>query len=106
MQPNHDGVHPETPTAYPVASGHHVSERKPSMSRLKQGLAAVTLVASLGLVVPSTFGGPASADPVNNPNAFETTLKCKIGDEIVPYDVVTTGAAASFQDMNSATVFI
>ena len=32
------------------------------MHSLRQGTAAIALVASLGLIVPGSFGGPGSAD--------------------------------------------
>ena len=41
------------------------------MRKLKQGMAAVAFVASLGLIVPGSFGGPAFAD-VNNSRGHNT----------------------------------
>ena len=50
------------------------------MNTLRQGMAAVGLVATLGLVVPSTLGGSVSADISHNPNRDQTpfTLHCDL----------------------------
>jgi hypothetical protein len=77
------------------------------MNGFKRGAAAMGLVLSLGLIAPSSFGGSVSADvSPNNPNSFMTTLTCTIGGEKIVYEVVTTGSAASFQDLNSSTTFV
>ena len=79
------------------------------MHMLKQGMAAVAFVASLGLVMPSAFGGSASADPVPYPGGTtepERTFNCTIGGVEVTYDVVSQGYGKSgFHDVNSTTVF-
>lgn len=75
------------------------------MQSFKQAMAATALVVSLGLVMPSALGGSAAADLQNNPNAFTTELNCDIGSKTVTYEVVSTSAAASFQDLHSSTVF-
>jgi hypothetical protein len=79
------------------------------MNRLKQGMAAVVLVMSLGMVMPSAFGGSGLADPeYNGHNAVETprTFYCEIGGETVRYEVVSQGNGfAGFEALDSTTVF-
>ena len=50
------------------------------MIRLEQGMAAIAVVASLGLVAPASFGGPASADLAkeSNKNPQPMTIKCDL----------------------------
>ena len=47
------------------------------MQKLKQGMAAVVLVASLGLIVPGSFGGPASADISRKHSLQPMTAVCE-----------------------------
>jgi hypothetical protein len=80
------------------------------MKKLKQGTAAIALVASLGLIAPSTFGGSASADvSENNRNFVSTTLNCDLdgieGYE-APFELVSTGSSTMWQDKNSTTVVV
>jgi hypothetical protein len=84
------------------------------MHSLKQGMAAIALVATLGLVVPSTLGGSASADIPPNPTDHndhrpyvETTFDCDLdgnGSFETTYDVVSTFGALVWQDTKSNTV--
>jgi hypothetical protein len=92
------------------------------MLKLKQGTAAVALVVSLGLIVPSSFGGPASADISHNPNRDQTpfTLHCDLNGDSnadteyvashyeVTYDFVQIEnkreGSKSFHDLESKTV--
>lgn len=77
------------------------------MQAFKRVSTAVALIVSLGLLMPSTFGGPASADvkpppnggktPPNdharNPLYVETVFHCDLDGEEgyeVPYEAVTT----------------
>jgi hypothetical protein len=46
------------------------------MPKIKQGMAAVVLVVTLGLIVPGSFGGPASAD-VSNADGHNTNTLSK-----------------------------
>lgn len=50
------------------------------MNRLEQGMAAIAVVASLGLVAPASFGGPASADLAkeSNANPQPMSIKCDL----------------------------
>ena len=67
------------------------------MHALKQGMAAVALVATLGLAVPSILGGSALADikpppndHVGNPQFVETSIDCDLdgdGEYETAYDV-------------------
>jgi hypothetical protein len=78
------------------------------MKRGTPALAALTLVASLGLVIPGTWGGSASADvSPNNPQSVKPppTLDCLIKGQHVLYDVVSTHNANAFQATRSSTVF-
>jgi hypothetical protein len=92
------------------------------MLKLKQGVAAVALVTSLGLIVPAFFGGPALADvkpppnggktPPNdharNPLYVETVFHCDLDGEEgyeVPYEAVTTHQFM-WQVKNSPTVIV
>jgi hypothetical protein len=69
------------------------------MLKLKQGMAAIVLVASLGLIVPGSFGGPAAAD-VNssrgrNPNLadiyyFDCDVVGVAGDYETRYELAST----------------
>jgi hypothetical protein len=90
------------------------------MPKFKQGMAAVTLVATLGLVAPSTFGGWASADiPVNpgghpdNPNNVTSTFYCDVDGQgtgeaqyETKYDLVSTGSSTMWQDQKSNTILV
>jgi hypothetical protein len=74
----------------------------------KHALAAITLVAALGLVMPSTFGGSASADPKpGQSTTYFTSFSCEIGSgDPVQYQVVTQGNGfAGFEALDSTTVF-
>lgn len=72
------------------------------MLKLKQGMAAIALVTTLGLLMPSTFGGPAAAD-VNssrgrNPNLadlyyFDCDVDGVVGDYETRYDLASTFSA-------------
>ena len=75
------------------------------MRQIKQGTVVIALAASLGLVVPSSFGASVAADKGGNVSV--TTLRCDLdGDgDNEPYTVETTDAAASWRDVNSSTVF-
>lgn len=108
MPPNLPLFRPQTLTVHPAPSAHKEAERRLAMNKITQGMAAIALVAALGLIVPSAFGGPASADPKQNDhnNTFERTLYCEIGEDIVPYELVTTDGAASYQDKISAAVLV
>ncbi len=58
------------------------------MLKLKQGMAAIVLVVSLGLIVPGSFGGPASADVdnsrPNNPNLADLySFDCDLDGDLV-----------------------
>ena len=82
------------------------------MHRLKQGMAALALVASLGLIVPSSFGGPASADVYNsdghNPNMGPTYFfHCDLdgnGTYETEYELASTNNAKGRQVQNSTLV--
>jgi hypothetical protein len=90
------------------------------VNKLKRGMAAIGLVASLGLVVPSTFGGSVSADITHNPHVHlnnEFTLACDLdGDSkndttYVPshYEKTYTFVSSTedeklYHDLNSNTV--
>jgi hypothetical protein len=69
------------------------------MQKLKQGMAAIVLVASLGLIVPGSFGGPAAADVDNsrghNPNLadlyyFDCDVVGVTGDYETRYELAST----------------
>jgi hypothetical protein len=91
------------------------------MHKLKQGTAAIALVATLGLVVPSTFGGSASADISDHDQDpyVDTTFTCDLdGDGYIEettdgvvvhgyddtFELVSTEKALVWQDTNSNTV--
>jgi hypothetical protein len=80
------------------------------MQQLKQGTAAVALVVSLGLAVPGTLGGSASADiSDHNPKLVETTFDCDLdgnGTYETAYQLVSTQSSTMWQDTNSSTVII
>src|SRR5262245_55585200 len=86
------------------------------MNTLTKGMAVIGFIASLGIVMPSSFGGSVLADipvnpdgPPNNPNGFKTTLNCDLSGDGQPdkvFDVVTTSSARMSQDTNSSTVFV
>jgi hypothetical protein len=90
--------------------------RRFAMNRLKQGTAAVTLVASLGLLAPSSLGGPALADikpppndHVRNPQYVEDIYHCDLngdGDYETKYELVSTFGSAMWQVKNSNTVLV
>jgi hypothetical protein len=48
------------------------------MRKLKQGVAAIALVASLGLIVPGSFGGPAAADISRTWNLQPMKITCDL----------------------------
>ena len=82
------------------------------MHTLKQGMAAVVLVMSLGLVMSSSFGGSASADPkpgsgrTEDPRWFYCDLDGN-GTNETPYEVVSQGnGQAGFHDLHSSTVLV
>ena len=69
------------------------------MLKLKQGMAAIVLVVSLGLIAPGSFGGPASADVNssrgNNPNladqySFDCDVVGVVGDFETTYVLAST----------------
>ena len=88
------------------------------MNTFRQGMAAVGLVATLGLIVPSALGGSAAADISHNPNHDLTPfeLTCDLdGDSngdttYVPshyettYTFVSTANSKALHDQNSNTV--
>jgi hypothetical protein len=82
------------------------------MQKLKQGMAAVVLIMSLGLIMPSSFGGSASADPkpgsgtTEEPRLFYCDLDGD-GDysNATPFEVVSQSFGyATFHDLPSTTV--
>ena len=94
-----------------------------AMNKVKQGTAALALVASLGLVVPGLFGGPASADVSRNWGLQPMDIECDFnGDgsndyfsEVMSADKEFTNAhttgfqvfkMATMQDINSSLVFV
>src|SRR5215212_11822795 len=54
------------------------SQRRLAMHTFKQGMATVMLVMSLGLVMPSLFGGSVSADISRNHGIQPMVLKCDL----------------------------
>jgi hypothetical protein len=75
-------------------------------------MAAIALVLSLGLVVPSTLGGSALADTSssrgNNKNMDETVFHCDIDGEEgyeVPFEVASANQNV-WKDKNSATAIV
>jgi len=86
------------------------------MNSVKQGMAAVALVASLGCVLPGAFGGSASADPKPGQGTADgetRLLYCDLnGDgsyfDETPYEVISqsNGPEAGFHDVNSSTVLV
>ncbi len=80
------------------------------MGTLKQGLAAVALVTSLGLVVPSTFGDSVSADVSSNGRRFvSTTFNCDLdgdGSYETEYKLVSTESSTMWQVEGSTTVVV
>jgi hypothetical protein len=113
MQPNHTEVRPQTPTAYPVTSGHRSRERRLSMPKLRQVTAAIALVVSLGLIVPGSLGGSVLADikppPHENPQSVDTIFECDLdgnGSYETPYELVSTFGARMWQDQNSNTIIV
>jgi hypothetical protein len=69
------------------------------MLRLKQGMAAIVLVASLGMIVPGSFGGQVAADVEdsrpNNPNladpySFDCDVVGVVGDYETTYVLAST----------------
>ena len=80
------------------------------MPMLKQGTAAIALVATLGLVVPGTFGGSASADISDHGQGpyVDTTFTCDLdGDGTYEtYDLVSTSESVMWQDTKSNTVIV
>lgn len=87
------------------------------MQKLKQGPAAIALVATLGLVAPSTFGGSASADiSPHNRNSVESTFKCDLNGDAgdgdagdgyeTAFELVSTFNSTMWQDKNSSLVVV
>jgi hypothetical protein len=81
---------------------------------LKQGIAAIALVVSLGLIVPGSFSGPASADISREWGVQPMAISCDFdGDKIFEYTSEVTsadhdpgGKMATLQDVNSSLVFV
>lgn len=76
-------------------------------------IAAIAVVVSLGLVLPSTLGGFASADMSSsrgkNPNLVETIFECDRdgnGSYETEYELVSTFNSTMWQDKNSTTVLV
>lgn len=83
------------------------------MKTMKRGMAAIALVASLGLIVPSNFGGSALADMSSsrghNPNLVETIFNCDLdrnGSYETAYELVSTFNSKMWQDKNSTAVLV
>jgi hypothetical protein len=57
------------------------------MHSFRQGMAAIALVASLGLIVPGAFGGPAAAD-ISNKNPQSMTIECQLGNSTYSSEVI------------------
>lgn len=81
------------------------------MNKLKQISAAVVLIVSLGLVVPSTLGGSASADikPDNHTIADPDSIDCDLdgnGNYETHYDLAQLLSPPNLQDKNSNTVIV
>jgi hypothetical protein len=88
------------------------------VNKLKHGTASIVVVASLGLLLPSAFGGSASADVSHNPNHDQTpfTVACDLdgdsnGDTTyvashyeTPYSFVSTANSKAMHDQHSNTV--
>lgn len=111
MQSEHTPDHPKTLTVHPAPRERKGESRRHAMNRLGQGMATVGLVASLGLVVPGSFGGSASADPALNDhnNTFPLALDCDLDRDGVyetGYETVSTAGAFAFHDTNSSTVLV
>jgi hypothetical protein len=82
-------------------------------TRSKRGIAIVALIATLGLIVPGTFGESASANQENsrghNPNLVETVFNCDRdgnGSYETPYELVSTFSSTMWQDKNSTAVLV
>jgi hypothetical protein len=84
------------------------------MHMLKQGMAAVALVASLGLIVPASFGGPVSADISREWGVQPMSIECDLDgntsyeytSEVTSADHDPGGKVATLQDVNSSLVFV
>ena len=80
------------------------------MNRLKQGMAAIALVTSLGLAAPGSFGESVFADiSEHNPNRVTTTFHCDLdgnGSFETKYDLISTGSSTMWQDKASRTVLV
>jgi hypothetical protein len=81
------------------------------MQQLKQGTAAVALVVSLGLAVPGTLGGSASADiSDHNRNLVANTFECDLdgnpNDYETTFQLVSTPNSTMWQDTQSRTVIV
>src|SRR4051812_3187452 len=68
LSPEQTSEYPNDAITHPAPGSHDGTGRSITVNKLKQGMAAIGLVASLGLIVPSTFGGSASADVSHNPH--------------------------------------
>lgn len=80
------------------------------MQKLKQGMAAVGLIATMGLAIPSTLGGAALADiSPHNPHRVKATFNCDLdgnGSYEKAYDLVSTESSTMWQDTQSKTVLV
>jgi len=84
------------------------------MHIVKQGMAAVVLIMSLGLVMPSAFGGSAAADPTPGQGTSDDTprwLYCDRngdGTDVSSYFVISQSNSSKpgFHDLNSSTVLV
>lgn len=80
------------------------------MQTFKQGTAALALVASLGLVIPASFGGPVSADKAKNRELQPMTIECAaLGGsviEVVAFDHDPGGRMANMREVNGSRVFV
>lgn len=80
------------------------------MQKLKQGMAAVGLIATMGLAIPSTLGGSTLADiSPHNPHRVKATFNCDLdgnGSYEKAYDLVSTESSTMWQDTQSKTVLV
>lgn len=83
------------------------------MQTFKQGIAAVALIVSLGLVVPGLLVGSARAGLENsgghNPQRVDTTFNCDLngdGSYETSYELVSTFSSTMWQDKNSNKVIV
>ena len=80
------------------------------MHTLKRRTLAIALVASLGLILPATIGGPATAKKKNNLELQPMTIECPaLGNtvvDVVAYDHDPNGSMASMREENGARQFV